>query len=146
MGVAKPPDCSDLKHRNLNHTVGQRSVFESYDRRRFFVFHRQVPVTTAATVTTTTTTTTKSYAMVSLCWLWWLINAVVCCVGTAIVVRRLLVPWSYWLGRRALCWCRYALSRGHADIGPRQQRAPPACRCCGGLNFDGMAGSWAGKP
>ncbi|XP_001947749.1 very-long-chain 3-oxoacyl-CoA reductase-B [Acyrthosiphon pisum] len=77
------------------------------------------------------------------CWLWWLTNAVVCCVGTAVVVRRLLVPWTYWLGRRALCWCRYVLFHGHGDIGPGQQRAPPACRCCGGVNFDGMAGSWA---
>jgi len=80
-----------------------------------------------------------------LCWLWWLINAVVCCVGAAVVVRQLLVPWSYWLGRRALCWCKYALFHGHDDIGPGQQRPPPSCRCCGGVNFDGMTGSWAGK-
>lgn len=77
------------------------------------------------------------------CWLWWLANAVVCCVGTAVVVRKLLVPWTCWLGRRALCWSRYVLFYGHAGVGPEVRRAPPSCRCCGGVHFDGMAGSWA---
>lgn len=81
----------------------------------------------------------------SCCWLWWLANTAVCWVGTAVVVRRLLVPWTCWLGRRALCWCRYALFYGPSGIGPEGRRAPPACQCCGGVHFDGMAGSWAGK-
>ncbi|XP_027836471.2 uncharacterized protein LOC114119178 [Aphis gossypii] len=73
-------------------------------------------------------------------WIWWSANLAANCVGAAVITRRLLVPWSCWLGRRALCWCRYALF-GVAD--PDRPRAPPACRCCGGVNFDDMAGGWA---
>lgn len=128
VGVAKPPDCSDTKHRNRNHI-----------RRLKVVFQRQVPITTEATATTT-----DPCAMELSSW-WRFVNAVVCCVGAVVVVRRLLMPWTYWLGRRALCFCRYVLFHDYGDIGPGQGRAPPACRCCGGVNFDGMAGSWAGK-
>ncbi|XP_026821487.1 very-long-chain 3-oxoacyl-CoA reductase-like [Rhopalosiphum maidis] len=78
-----------------------------------------------------------------MCWLWWSANAAAYWVGAAVVVRRFLVPWSCWLGRRALCWCRYALSSVRGDAGPDMPRAPPVCRCCGGVYFDDMAGGWA---
>ncbi|XP_025422546.1 very-long-chain 3-oxoacyl-CoA reductase-like [Sipha flava] len=73
---------------------------------------------------------------------WWLLRwcagDMMWYVGVAMVVRRCLVPWALWLGRRVTCWCRYALPYSRP-----LQSWTPTCPCCDGVNFDGMEGRWA---
>lgn len=87
-------------------------------------------------------------------WLWWAADVAFRCLGLAFVARLWLAPWAWWLARQALCWSRYALSTDDGRASCRKcsganarsrQPEQPTCDCCGGVDFEGMAGRWAGE-